>query len=815
MDQETAKKEQTGLITAGSSYEDEQDYGADKITVLEGLEPVRLRPAMYIGNTGLEGLHHLVYELVDNSIDETLAGFCSKVTVIIHSDEAVTVEDDGRGIPVEMHEKENVSALEVVLTKLHAGGKFDNSTYKVSGGLHGVGISVVNALAEYLEVEVRRSGQVYFQRFERGNKTTELQIIGKTNRRGTKVTFKPDKLIFNEVSYVYEILSQRMRELAFLNKGVRIEIEDERDGKKNEFFYEGGIISFVEYLNRNKDTIHPQPVFVRGDKDDLLIEVALQYNTGYTENIFSFANNINTREGGTHLSGFKAGLTRAINNYVAEIPLGKNLKEKLSGDDVREGITAVISVQIRQPQFEGQTKTKLGNSEVKGLVENLVYDKLSLFLEENPDVAKSIVSKVIDAARAREAARHARELARKKGILADSTLPGKLADCQERDPELTEIYIVEGESAGGTAKQGRDRKFQAILPLRGKILNVEKARYDKMLSSVEIRTMITALGTGIGDDDYNLRKLRYHKVVIMTDADVDGSHIRTLLLTFFFRQMPDLVENGYLYIALPPLYRVASNKDVDYIRDEKKFKEFLMARVTKKKSVTIVDTGIKLSGQELDDLLKKIIKFEECLARIINRGYTYNFVEMLLDNGIHDRGILADNFRIMGLRELLEDAGYIVLEMRLDEEHNAFDLSVAPAKDDKEKCWLTWKFLGSPDYQNAKIARESIMKDGHGPFQVADEGPGVTFQTRGDLLAYLLEEGKKGLVIQRYKGLGEMNPEQLWDTTMNPATRCLLNVKIGNYVDAGDIFTILMGDKVEPRRDFIVQHALNVTELDI
>ncbi|MBF0551409.1 MAG: DNA topoisomerase (ATP-hydrolyzing) subunit B [Deltaproteobacteria bacterium] len=802
-------------MAVGSSYEDEQDYGADKITVLEGLEPVRLRPAMYIGNTGLEGLHHLVYELVDNSIDETLAGFCSKITVIIHSDEAVTVEDDGRGIPVEMHEKENVSALEVVLTKLHAGGKFDNQTYKVSGGLHGVGISVVNALAEYLEVEVRRSGQVYFQRFERGNKTTELQVIGKTNRRGTKVTFKPDKLIFNEVSYVYEILSQRMRELAFLNKGVRIEIEDERDGKKNEFFYEGGIISFVEYLNRNKDTIHPRPVFVRGDKDDLLIEVALQYNTGYTENIFSFANNINTREGGTHLSGFKAGLTRAINNYVAEIPLGKNLKEKLSGDDVREGITAVISVQIRQPQFEGQTKTKLGNSEVKGLVENLVYDKLSLFLEENPDVAKSIVSKVIDAARAREAARHARELARKKGILADSTLPGKLADCQEKDPELTEIYIVEGESAGGTAKQGRDRKFQAILPLRGKILNVEKARYDKMLSSVEIRTMITALGTGIGDDDYNLRKLRYHKVVIMTDADVDGSHIRTLLLTFFFRQMPDLVENGYLYIALPPLYRVATNKDVDYIRDEKKFKEFLMARVTKKKSVTIVDTGIKLSGLELDDLLKKIIKFEECLARIINRGYTYSFVEMLLENGIHDRGVLADHVRIMGLRELLEDAGYTILEMRLDEEHNAFDLSVAPTKDDKDKCWLTWKFLGSPDYQNAKISRESIMKYGHGPFQVAEDGPGVTFQTRGDLLAYLLEEGKKGLVIQRYKGLGEMNPEQLWDTTMNPATRCLLNVKIGNYVDAGDIFTILMGDKVEPRRDFIVQHALNVTELDI
>ncbi len=533
----------------------EATYGAADIKVLEGLIAVRKRPAMYIGNTGFEGLHHLVYEVVDNSIDEALAEYCDMIDIQILNDESVIVVDNGRGIPVDYHETEKVPALEVVMMKLHSGGKFDSKSYKVSGGLHGVGVSVVNALSEFLEVEVYRDGEIYFQRFERGEKKNELQVIGKTEKRGTKIHFKPDAEIFEVTHFDFDTLARRMRELAFLTKGVKILISDELTGKQKEFHYEGGIRSFVQYLNKNRVVLHPDPILIESEKNDILTEVAFQYNDSYNEIIFTFANSINTREGGSHLVGFKSALTRSINNYLLNSPLSKNFKEKLTGDDVREGLTAVVSVKLSNPQFEGQTKSKLGNSEVKGLVENVVNEGLATFFEETPGVAKAILTKVIDAARAREAARKAKELARRKGVLSDFSLPGKLADCQEKDPAQSEVFIVEGDSAGGSAKQGRDRRFQAILPIKGKILNVEKSRFDKMMSSEEIRTMIAALGTGIGEQDYNIQRLRYHKVIIMTDADVDGAHIRTLLLTFFFRQMPELIEKGHLYVAQPPLYR--------------------------------------------------------------------------------------------------------------------------------------------------------------------------------------------------------------------------------------------------------------------
>jgi DNA gyrase subunit B len=560
-------------------------YVASDIKVLEGLAAVRKRPAMYIGNTASEGLHHLVYEVVDNSIDEALAGYCDFIDVRLLSDDSVVIIDNGRGIPVDMHKTEHMSALEVVMTKLHAGGKFDNKSYRVSGGLHGVGVSVVNALSEYLVVEVYRDGKIYYQRYERGKTKNSLEIIGDTKKRGTKIHFMPDNQIFETNTFDFETLVKRMRELSFLTKGVRIKISDERSGRKKDFIYEGGIKSFVEYLNKNKETLHRKPIYISGEKNGVLIEISLQYNNSYKENLFTFANNINTKEGGSHLSGFKSALTRSINQYLQNSPLSKNFKEKLTGDDVREGLTGVISVKLPEPQFEGQTKTKLGNSKVKGLVETLVNEGLSSFFEENPSIIKSILSKVIDAARARDAARKARELARRKGILGDHSLPGKLADCQERDPSRSEIFIVEGDSAGGSAKQGRDRRSQAILPLKGKILNVEKARFDKMISSEEIRTMIAALGTGIGDKEYNINKLRYHKVIIMTDADVDGAHIRTLLLTFFFRQMPDLIDNGYLYVAQPPLYRVLAGKKELFIKDEEEFNDFILKKVSEKEKV--------------------------------------------------------------------------------------------------------------------------------------------------------------------------------------------------------------------------------------
>src|SRR6187549_3841128 len=613
-----------------------QDYGADKIKVLEGLEAVRKRPAMYIGSTGPSGLHHLVYEVVDNSIDEALAGFCDQVNVTIHIDGSITVVDNGRGIPTDQHTSGR-SAAEVVLTVLHAGGKFENAAYKVSGGLHGVGVSVVNALSERLDLEIWRNGQVYLQSYERGTPAADLEVTGTTQRRGTKVTFRPDPQIFETTEYSFDTLAQRLRELAFLNGGIVITIDDERDGKSHKFQYDGGIVSFVEHLNKNKANVNDKPIYMRGVKDGIDAEIALQWNDGYSELVFTFANNINTHEGGTHLSGFRAALTRTLNNYAAKSNLAKDLKDAtISGDDIREGLTGVVSVKIPQPQFEGQTKTKLGNTEVKGIVEAIVNDKLGQYLEETPAVAKRIIGKAVDAARAREAARKARDLVRRKGALDGSSLPGKLADCQERDPAQSEIYIVEGESAGGSAKQGRDRRFQAILPIKGKILNVEKARFDKMLGSDEIKTMIAALGCGIGAEDFDPEKVRYHRIIIMTDADVDGSHIRTLLLTFFYRQLPALIESGYVYIAQPPLFRAKRGRSEFFIRDERDMEKWLLKRATESRVLELED-GTQLTGADLEARLERLMAFRKYLQIVERRGPSRDVVIALLDRHGRDK----------------------------------------------------------------------------------------------------------------------------------------------------------------------------------
>jgi len=793
---------------------DSVEYGAESIKILEGLDAVRKRPAMYIGNTSFEGLHHLVYEVVDNSIDEALAGFCDKIDIQIFGDGSVVVLDNGRGIPVDIHETEKVPAVEVVMTKLHAGGKFDNKSYKVSGGLHGVGVSVVNALSIFLEVEVFRNGRIYFQRFEQGLKKTDLTVKGETRRRGTRIHFKPDPEIFETTDFDFDTLAKRMRELSFLTKGVRIRISDERSGKKREFFYEGGIISFVEYLNKNREVLHRKPIYMSAEKGGILMEIALQYNTSYKENIFSFANNINTKEGGSHLSGFKAALTRSINQYLQNSPLSKNFKEKLSGDDVREGLTAVISVKLPNPQFEGQTKTKLGNSEVKGLVENAANEGLSSFFEENPPIVKSILSKVIEAARAREAARKARDLARRKGVLSDHSLPGKLADCQERDPARSEIFVVEGDSAGGSAKQGRDRRFQAILPLKGKILNVEKARFDKMISSEEIRTMIAALGTGIGEKEYDIMNLRYHKVIIMTDADVDGSHIRTLLLTFFFRWMPELIENGYLFVAQPPLYRVMEGKKEIYLKDEEAFKNFVLNRISSNEKI-ILGNGQDISGTRLIKFLKGLIKFYDSLDRLSRRGYLRRFIEFLASYGVREKALFRDKEFVGRFLKSLEENGFKLHDVRVNEDNGYYEFTVEESLNGGQALLVNWEFLSSPELKQLIGYSSEFRQLKEGAKILAADGKFRKIEDPKKLLEELLEKGKKGLTIQRYKGLGEMNPEQLWKTTMNPETRSLLMVKIKDAVEADEIFTVLMGDKVEPRREFIQNNALEVTELDI
>jgi DNA gyrase subunit B len=789
------------------------NYGAADIKVLEGLAAVRKRPSMYIGNTGFEGLHHLVYEVVDNSIDEALAEYCDFIDIQILNDNSVVVTDNGRGIPVDLHETEKVPALEVVMMKLHSGGKFDNKSYKVSGGLHGVGVSVVNALSEFLEAEVYRDGNIYSQRFERGDKKTELKVIGKTPKQGTRIHFRPDAEIFESINFDFDTLARRMRELAFLTKGVKIQISDERTDKKKEFHYEGGIRSFVEYLNKNRVVLHPNPIFLSGQKNNVLAEVAFQYNDSYNEIIFTFANNINTREGGSHLVGFKSALTRSINNYLLGSPFSKNFKEKLTGDDVREGLTAVVSVKLPNPQFEGQTKGKLGNSEVKGLVENVVNEGLGTFFEEQPAVVKAILSKVVDAARAREAARKAKELARRKGVLSDFSLPGKLADCQERDPSHSEVFIVEGDSAGGSAKQGRDRRFQAILPLKGKILNVEKSRFDKMMSSEEIRTMIAALGTGIGDKEYDIQRLRYHKVIIMTDADVDGSHIRTLLLTFFFRQMPDLIEKGHLYVAQPPLYRVVDGKREIYIKDEERFNDFIIRRISERESVA-VDNGEVISGKRLTTLLKNLIKYYDNVNELQRRGYSERFIEFLGSCGAKGKDAFKDREFMEGLFANLREAGFIVKDVRMSEDgHGYYEFVISETRNGGQSFGVDRLLFTSPELKRI-IEISQQLNDLRGrSFQIS--GDGKPFTGWQKLLESLMNQGKSGLTIQRYKGLGEMNPSQLWDTTMDPEKRTLLKVRVEDVVEADGIFTVLMGDEVEPRREFIYNNALEVKQLDI
>jgi DNA gyrase subunit B len=809
------------------------DYGADKIKVLEGLEAVRKRPAMYIGSTGPAGLHHLVYEVVDNSIDEALAGFCTEINVTIHIDGSVTVVDNGRGIPVDQHAS-GKSAAEVVLTVLHAGGKFDNDSYKVSGGLHGVGVSVVNALSETLNLEIWRNGEVYHQSYDRGHPTTELEVTGTTKRRGTKVTFKPDSQIFETVEFSFDTLAQRLRELAFLNGGVLITLDDERDGKGHKFHYQGGIVSFVTHLNKNKTAVNEKPIYMRGEKDGIEAEIALQWNDGYAEMIYSFANNINTHEGGTHLSGFRSALTRTINYYATKNTLAKDLKESITGDDIREGLTAVISVKIPRPQFEGQTKTKLGNTEVKGIVEAILNEKLGSFLEENPTVARRIVGKAIDAARAREAARKARDLVRRKGALDGSSLPGKLADCQERDPAQSELYIVEGESAGGSAKQGRDRRFQAILPLKGKILNVEKARFDKMLSSDEIKTMIAALGCGIGAEDFDLEKLRYHRIIIMTDADVDGSHIRTLLLTFFYRQLPKVIESGYVYIAQPPLFRVKRGKSETYIKDERELESYLIRRAAEARVVKIPSSALEISGADLEKLLQRLIAQQKLLQIVERRGYPREIVEALVIAGA-DREYFAEKEKLEALSETLTTPTRKV-SVQPDEEHNRFLLNV----DDRSNGYprhhkIGVDFVSGAEYRTLVANRRDmpaltgdIVVSGAEPPDEADaasEGEAVKpakakvadvkLGSVDELIDYFISSGKKGVAINRYKGLGEMNPEQLWETTMDPSIRTLLQVRAEDHTEADLMFTTLMGDQVEPRRKFIEDNALDVKNLDV
>jgi len=787
-------------------------YDASDIKVLEGLEAVRKRPSMYVGNTSVEGLHQLIYEVVDNSIDESLAGYCNQISVTIHIDNSVTVIDNGRGIPVEEHPQEKRPAAEVVMTKLHAGGKFDNETYKVSGGLHGVGVSVVNALSESLELEIWRSGKVYQQRYERG-KPAEFRQTGTTKRRGTKITFKPDREIFEDIQFSFDILSQRLRELAFLNEGVEISIDDERTEKKHAFNYQGGIVSFVSHLNKNKTCLHADPIYLKGEKDGVVAEIALQYNDGYNEIIFTFANSINTHEGGSHLSGFKSALTRTINNYLNR--LNNKDKTALSGEDVREGLTAVLSIKLPRPQFEGQTKTKLGNSEVKGIIETLVNDRLSAHFEENPAVARKIVEKAMDAARARDAARKARDLTRRKGALDAWSLPGKLADCQERDPALAELYLVEGDSAGGSAKQGRDRRYQAILPLRGKILNVEKARFDKMLGSQEIRTIITALGTGIGEDDYDVSKLRYHKVIIMTDADVDGAHIRTLLLTFFYRQMREIIERGHLCIAQPPLYKVKKGKKEAYLANDRDLSHYLMTKAAEEVTVKVPGAGEEIKGKALSRMLERLAEYKHLMELTARKGLEEGVVEILLEEDVHDISTFQDESSLEKLRERILQTGRSAEEIERDEEHNLFQFAYKTQSRAVPLAILSWDLISSIEYKNLRQLNVEMVDLSKPPFLVSMDGEEIAIQTKGHLLEHLLEEGKKGLQIQRYKGLGEMNPGQLWETTMNPETRKLLKVNIADAVEADSIFTVLMGDQVEPRRKFIEENALDVRNLDI
>ncbi len=812
-------------MQAGPPMKTGHSYDASKIKVLEGLDAVRRRPAMYIGSTNISGLHQLVYEVVDNSVDESLAGFCDRIDVTIQIDGSITVEDNGRGIPVDMHETEGVSAAEVVMTKLHAGGKFESSAYKIAGGLHGVGVSCVNALSEWLKLEVRRDGQLYSQTYKRGRPDAPLKVIGKSERSGTKVTWKPDAQIFETTEVSFDTLSQRLREVSFLNKGLKITITDEREeDKTHEFQYEGGIQSFVEFLNMRKEPLHKEVIYFETTKNDVIVELAMQWNQGYKENTFTFANNINTRDGGTHLSGFRSALTRTINQYASKNDLLKKLTKPPDGDDIREGLCAVLSVKLPNPQFEGQTKGKLGNSEVEGIVKQVVNEQLSEFLEMNGGIAKKIVGKAVEATRAREAARQARNLVRRKSAMEAGTLPGKLADCQERDASVSELYIVEGDSAGGSAKQGRDRRFQAILPLKGKILNVEKARFDKMLSSEEIRTIITALGTGVGEGDFDISKLRYHRIILLADADIDGAHIRTLLLTFFYRQMPQIVEDGHLYIGQPPLYRVKKGKTERYIKDDSTLENYLIELGVE--GITLTPKGVQkaTTGKALSKLTGQLMRYSSILE-IMKARRDPRIVDAVVMTKTLNRKALAGTQKKLDealdavaeyLNKRYPDIGDFNLEITEDVEHGSRRIIYSSIFNGFQRnTTIDMDFLNSPEFGELRALSDDFDRLGKPPYLIGHNGEARQVETLREVKEYILTEGKRGQDIQRYKGLGEMNPHQLWETTLDPERRTLLQVHIDDAVEADNIFSVLMGDQVEPRRDFIEKNALNVRNLDI
>ncbi|MCX7857315.1 MAG: DNA topoisomerase (ATP-hydrolyzing) subunit B [Deltaproteobacteria bacterium] len=784
-----------------------KEYSAESIKILDGLEGVRKVPSMYIGSTGVEGLHQLIYELVDNSVDEALEGYCDKIVIVIHKNNSITCEDNGRGIPVEIHAQEGAPALEVVLTKLHAGGKFDKETYKYSAGLHGVGLSVVNALSEYLEVEVRRNGKVYFQRYERGSKVTELQVIGDTDRTGTKITFRPDRDIFETTEFSYDLIAQRMREISFLNNGVHIILVDERKGRRQEFRHEGGIKAFVKFLNSNKNVLFDEPIYVATSKPPLdHLEVAIQYNDGYNENIQSFVNNVNTKEGGTHVTGFRSALTRSVNNFIQK-NIDKKQKETVTGDDIKEGLVAVINIKLQNPQFEGQTKAKLGNSEIKGLVESVLNESLSEYFELNPDVAKAIVNKALEAKRAREAAKKAKELIKSKNLIESGLLPGKLADCQESDPEICELFIVEGDSAGGSAKQARNRRTQAILPLKGKILNVEKSRNEKILSNDEIRSIFLALGV----NSEKTERLRYGKVIIMTDADVDGSHIRTLLLTLFYRKMPEVIERGCLYIAQPPLFRIKHGNKEIYAKDEKELDELLTKRAIDKIECTVAEKVY--TGDLLLDSVRFIKKVERFLRDAEGIGVKRELGIYLLEHGSSERKAFEEEGRLSDLVKWASGLGYLV-ELKRDKEHGLFFISLRDVTSSAREISLGYDFFSQEDFVEAKAAYERVKNFYKEKVDIVESGKKRDLKIE-EFVKFIEDKGKEGLTIQRYKGLGEMNPEQLWETTMNPEKRSLIKVSIEDAIEADQVFTILMGNNVDRRRIFIEENALNVKNLDI
>ncbi len=783
----------------------ENNYTSKNIQVLEGLEAVRKRPSMYIGDTSERGLHQLVEEVIANSIDEAMAGYCTEIKVIIHVDNSITVIDNGRGIPVDIHPTIKKTGLEVVMTTLHAGGKFDHKVYQVSGGLHGVGLSVVCALSEWIEAEIKREGKVYYQKFSRGKPLTPLQVLGKSKKTGTRITFSPDKEIFKGIEFSHDLIISRVRELAFLNKGLKIEFVDERSDIKETFRFKGGIASLVEYINRNKEPLFPKPIYYECERDRVIIEFALQYNQGYQEILYSFANNINTQEGGTHLSGFKSGLTRAINDYIKKSGLVKDSSPSVSGDDIREGLVGVISIKLPDPQFEGQTKTKIGNSEVKGLVESFVYEKLCEFLEENPSIARKIADKCITAARARNAARKARELVRRKSALESGDLPGKLADCSEKDPQKSELFLVEGDSAGGSAKQARDRRFQAILPLKGKILNVEKARVDKIINNQEIRTIISALGTGVAED-FDVNKLRYHRIILMTDADVDGSHIRTLLLTFFYRQMAPIIEKGHVYIAQPPLYRIRKGKINKYLESDEELEDFLWEEGKKSVQIKELRKDRILDGRVIDTIGKTVKNIQRIQPVLTRKG-------MELERYLKLRNPKGE-FPLFWIR-IGEEEYFLYSE----EEKIALqeDLESQERESLEEIEFVEGKQIGAliKRLEEEEIPLEYLYPQEEPIFLIISKEKEKPVRTLFELVKEVMEEGRKGINIQRYKGLGEMNPEQLWETTMDPARRVLVQVRLEDAIAADQIFTILMGDQVQPRREFIQTHALEVRNLDI